>query len=211
MAATKSKKRTSGEQPSPSLDDKRWLTLIMAHHTRSEQLIGKRFSSLASSHLVEGLKSGRLRCMRERRTDPSEREPVSASFWHGLRINAEPDLSLIQILRGLPNQGNPPDLRTQVQGWAFFVWGPDIDSLWPAPRSVRETREMSSGRKPGPQPKHDWPQVVAAELIRRAKAGEKDPTAGAMIKYCEKKFSDEFSPGLKEMQGLLKKLLFGQF
>ena len=28
-----------------------------------------------------------------------------------------------------------------------------------------------------------------------------------MIDYCEKKFSDEFSPGLKEMQGLLKKLL----
>ena len=38
MATPKSKKRTTGEQPSPPLDDKRWLTLTMAHHTRSEQL-----------------------------------------------------------------------------------------------------------------------------------------------------------------------------
>ena len=66
---------------------------------------------------------------------------------------------------------------------------------------------MSSGRKPGPQPKHDWPLIVAAELIRRAREGKKDPTAAAMIRFCEKTFSDEFSPGLKEMQALLKLLL----
>ena len=101
----------------------------MAHHIRSEQLIGARFSSLAAGHLIEGLKSGKLRCMRESRTNPSERQRVPASFWHGLRIDAERDLSLIQIVRGLPIQGNAPDLRTQVYGWAFYVWKPDFDKL----------------------------------------------------------------------------------
>ncbi len=32
----------------------------MAHHIRSEQLTGARFSSRASSHLMEGLKSEKI-------------------------------------------------------------------------------------------------------------------------------------------------------
>ena len=99
------------------LDDPRWLTLTMAHHIRSEQLIGARFSSLASSHLMEGLKSGKLRCMRESRTNPSERERVPASFWQGLKIDVEPDLRLIQFHRGLPNQGDP------ARSWADLWLG----------------------------------------------------------------------------------------
>jgi hypothetical protein len=193
------------------LDDPRWVSLAMAHHTRSEQLTGARFSSLASSHLMEGLKSGKLRCMRESRTNTRERELVPASFWHGLRIDADPDLGLIQIHRGLPIQGNPPDLRTHVHGWAYYVWKPDFDKLWPPAEADHETTETSPRRKPGPPARHEWPLVVGAELIRRAKAGKKDPTAAAMIKHCEKTFSDQFSPGLKEMQVLLKKLLLGQF
>ena len=73
------KQQTARSQPSPSLDDPRWISLIMAHHIRSEQLIGARFSSLASGHLMEGLKSGKLRCMRESRTN-SERARVGACF-----------------------------------------------------------------------------------------------------------------------------------
>ena len=157
---------------------------------------------------MEGLKSGKLRCMRESRTNPSERKLVPASFWQNLNIHVEPDLSLIQIQRGRSIQRVTPRDLGQIYDWAFYVWKPDFDRLRPLAKADRET---SSSRKPGPPPTHDWPQVVAAELIRRAKAGEKDPTAGAMIKYCEKKFPDEFSPGLKEMQVLLKKLLFGQF
>ena len=99
----------------------------------------------------------------------------------------------------------------QIYDWVFYIWKPDYDRLWPPAKADREKTETSPRRKPGPSPTHEWPLVVAAELIRRAQAGEKDPTAAAMIRYCEKKFSDEFSPGLKEMQGLLKKLLFGQF
>jgi len=62
------------------LDDPRWVSLTIAHHIRSEQLIGARFSHLASSHLKEGLKRGKLCCMRESKADPSQRERVPASF-----------------------------------------------------------------------------------------------------------------------------------
>jgi hypothetical protein len=59
-------------------------------------------------------------------------------------------------------------------------------------------------RKPGPQPIKDWPTVVARELIRRAKAGEKEPTAIKMIEFCEGEIG--YSPVLREMQKLLEKL-----
>ena len=121
------------------LDDRRWLTLTMAHHTLSEQLIGERFSPLASSHLMEGLRSGKLRCMRESRTNPSERERVPASFWQGLRIDVEPDLRLIQILRGLSDPRERCPIFGQVYGWAFYVWKPDFDRLWPSAKADRET------------------------------------------------------------------------
>ena len=148
MAAPKSKKRTTGEQPSPPLDDKRWQTLTMAHHTRSEQLIGKRFSSHASSQLIEALRSGKLRCMRESRTNPSEREPVPASFWQGLKIYVEPDLSLIQILVGHPIQGEPSAIFGQIYGWVFFVWKPDIDRLWPPRKPIGRRRRCRSAGSP---------------------------------------------------------------
>jgi len=193
------------------LDDPRWLTLTMAHHTRSEQLTGKRFSSRASSHLMEGLKSGKLRCRRESRIDPSKRELVPSSFWQGLRIHEDPDVGVIQFRRDRTSQGETPRDLGQLYDWAYDVWMPDFETLWPAARPVPETRGGSSLRKPGPPPKHEWPLVVAAELIRRAKTGEGDPTAAEMIAHCETAFPDEFSPGLKEMQVLLKKLLLGQF
>src|SRR6187200_3442487 len=129
MATRKSKKRTTDEQPSPSLDDERWQTLIMAHHTRSEQLIGKRFSTHASSQLIEALRSGKLRYMRESKTSPSEREWVPASFWQNLNIYVEPDHSLIQIQFDRSNQRATQSDLQQLYGWVFYVWKPDCDKL----------------------------------------------------------------------------------
>ena len=211
MAARKSKQRSPGKQPSLSLDDKRWQTLIMAHHTRSEQLIGKRFSTHASGQLIEALRSGKLRCMCESRTNPSERKWVLASFWQNLNIHVEPDLGLIKIERRRSDQPVSQRDLGQIYDWVFYVWKPDFDKLWPPMKADRQTAKMSHRRKPGLPPTYEWPLVVAAELIRKAKVGERDPTAVEMIDHCETMFADKFSPGLKEMQVLLKKLLFGQF
>ena len=147
----------------------------MAHHIRSEQLIGARFSSLASSHLMEGLKSGKLRCMRESRTNPSKREQVPASFWQNLNIHVEPDLGLIQIQRGRSIQRVTPRDLGHIYDWAYYVWKPDFETLWPAAQPVRETRERSSRRKPGPPPKHEWPLVVAARVDPQSQDGRGGP------------------------------------
>ena len=65
--------------------------------------------------------------------------------------------------------------------------------------------------KPGKPEAYNWPLVVAAEMIRRAKKGMKDPTAAQMIEHCEKVLPGGYSPGLKEMQILVKQLISGQF
>jgi hypothetical protein len=87
---------------------------------------------------------------------------------------------------------------------------PDVAKRRPAlPQPADDAGLPPPRRKPGPPPDYDWPLVVAHELIRRAKAGEKDPTNAAMIEHCETNL--KCSPGLKEMQRLLNKLLRGQF
>ena len=204
MVTPKSKQRTPGA--SPSLNDKRWQTLTMAHHTRSEQLIGKRFSTHASSQLIEALRSGKLRCMRESRTNPSERTLVPTTFWYGLRIDAEADLSLIQIVRGLPIQRNAPDLRTQVYDWVFYVWKPDYDRLWSPAKSVEKTTEMSEGPKSGPKPKKNWKLHVAYELYRIVEIdGKLPPAASYFADFCSVKLS--YTPDPRAIQRLLKALL----
>ena len=84
---------------------------------------------------MEGLKSGKLRCMRESRTNPSERERVPASFWQNLNIDVEPDRSLIQIQRGRSIQRVIQRDLGQIHDWAFYVWKPDFDRLWPPANS----------------------------------------------------------------------------
>ena len=100
MAARKGKRTNADDLP---LDDRRWLALKTAHHIISEQLTGAQLSPIASFDLIEGLQSGKLRCMRRSLINPSERELVPASFWQGLRIDVEVDC--IRILPGVPIGG----------------------------------------------------------------------------------------------------------
>ena len=123
------KQKTTRSKPSPSLDDLRWLTLTMAHHTLSERLVGARFPNLASRHLMEVLKGEKLRCMRESGRNPSEREPVEAAFWQDHWIVADPDTG-IQIL---PIKPTRRDLR---HFWIYYVWKSDFDRLLPGGQAV---------------------------------------------------------------------------
>jgi hypothetical protein len=182
------------------LDDPRWLPLINLYNELSEQLTGKPDSPLARMELLERLRTGELRWMRRSIKDPSQRERGHPSFFQDRLITAIGADSRIY-----------PGEKGYIF-WAYYVWKPDRGGLWQSPdTNQRKVDPPSRRRKPGPPPTHEWPLVVAAEVIRRIKAGKKDPTATAMIKYCENTLPDEFSPGLKEMQLLLKKLLLGQF
>jgi hypothetical protein len=60
-------------------------------------------------------------------------------------------------------------------------------------------------RRPGRQPKHDWPKHVTHEVIRRLRAGEKEPTAPEMLQFCEDKWG--WQPDIRQMQMLLRDLL----
>jgi hypothetical protein len=205
MPARKSKKQTSN-RPSPPLNDPRWVSLTMAHHMRSEQLTGKRFSPRASTHLMEALKSGELQCRRESRKDPSEREPVLSSFWQGLRIHEDPDGGIIQLQRDRMSQGENPHDLGQLFEWAYDVWMPDFDKLWPSAKADQEATEMSPRRKPGPTPIKNWKLHVAAELYRIFEIeGKQPPPASYFADFCRDKLN--YVPDMRAIQRLLKHLL----
>jgi hypothetical protein len=58
--------------------------------------------------------------------------------------------------------------------------------------------------KPGPEPKHDWPIHVTREVIRRLIAGEKFPSAAAMLQWCGDKW--DWQPDIRQIQRHLKDL-----
>ena len=204
MAARKSKKRTPGEQLSPPLDDPRWVSLTMAHHIRSEQLTGKRFSPRASTHLMEALKSGKLQCRRESRKDPSQREPVLSSFWQGLRIHEDPNGGIIQLQRDRASQGETPRDLGQLYDWAYDVWMPDFNKLWPSAKADQKS-EPSMRRKPGRKPTGNWQAFVHGALAVFLKEGRQVPPASEFAQLCENTL--DYQPELREIQKVLKELL----
>jgi len=60
-------------------------------------------------------------------------------------------------------------------------------------------------RKPGPQARGDWPKHVTREVIRRLRAGEREPTAPEMLQWCEDNW--RWQPDIRQMQQLLRDLL----
>jgi len=176
----------------------------MAHHIRSEQLIGGRFSSLASSHLMEGLKSGKLRCMRESMTNPSKREQVPTSFWQNLNIHVEADLKLIQIQRAPSIQQVTPRDLGQIYDWAFYVWKPDFDRLWPKAEADQKSEPLMR-RKAGRKPTENWQAFVLGALAVFVKDGKQVPPASYFAQLCEDELS--YQPDLREIQKLIRKRL----
>ena len=148
------------------LDDPRWRSFTMTHHNRSEQLIGKRFSSQASNHLMDALQRGKLRCMRESRKIPIERKRVPASFWEGLEIDANPELGIIQIRHV---RGAPRDLG-DLYGWAYYVWEPDIDIIWGT--GATAATEAAGAAQPA-QPERSEPEQLPQRIIKPRRGGSR--------------------------------------
>jgi hypothetical protein len=158
---------------------------------------------LAERDLLEDMRSGRLATAARRtaRDGAETFERLKPSFWKELTLLAPSD--------GLPVQVRGLDVKSLARSslW-FFVARCDLDKLYAGAAAAHQESDMPPPRrKPGKQPTYDWPLVVAAELIRRAKVGEKEPTAAKMIEFCEAKV--RYTPGLKEMQLLLRKLRLG--
>ena len=90
--------------------------------------------------------------------------------------------------------------------WDIYLWGPDIERIWPPEAPPSEQRaDEAPHRPPGRQPKHDWPKHIRREVIRRLRAGEREPTAPEMLQWCEDKWG--WQPDIRQMQRLLSDLL----
>jgi hypothetical protein len=106
---------------------------------------------------------------------------------------------------------------------AFFVWRPKFEKIWPAlaasavphaassarddeptPATAARTDDKPQRRRPGPQPELRWRTALAHELIRRARAGEPEPTAEQMCALVQDKSG---KPDLRTVQKEMKKLL----
>jgi hypothetical protein len=114
--------------------------------------------------------------------------------------------------------------RREGEKWYFFVHRRELDLRYPAQgwdekqerhsfapgqdagqEPQAETQPPPSRRRPGPPPKNDWPTRVTRELIRRARAGERNPTAPEMLQWCEDMW--DWQPDIRQMQNLLRVLL----
>jgi hypothetical protein len=99
--------------------------------------------------------------------------------------------------------------------WDVYFWGPDIEKIWPpavatttttpTTHAGAETHANPARGKPGPAPRHDWPEHVTREVIRRLQHSERFPSAPAMLQWCANNF-DGFEPNLRQMQDHLRDL-----
>jgi hypothetical protein len=161
--------------------------------------------------LFEAMDDGRVG-YKFRQTVGGRKQALESPGWlsEWERNSAPDDLSDVWVQR-LEESGI---LRQARSGVVFYVWEPDlVEKLWP-PCEERAESEPETGqqpekpprRPPGPTPRYDWRILIARELIRRAKAEEKDPTATKMIELCAKSKLD-YQPRLRSVQELLKQLL----
>ena len=121
----------------------------------------------------------------------------------------------------------PPEDATPVyfgrEDSAFFVWRPKFEKIWPklaasaAPHAASSARDdeptpattasiddKPQRRRPGPQPELRWRTALARELIRRARAGEPEPTAEQMCELVQEKSG---KPDVRTVQKEMKNLL----
>ena len=106
---------------------------------------------------------------------------------------------------------------------AFFVRRPEFEKIWPAlaasaaphaassarddeptPATTASIDDKPQRRRPGPQPELRWRTALARELIRRARAGEPEPTAEQMCELVQEKSG---KPDVRTVQKEMKNLL----
>lgn len=195
------------------LDDPRWLPLPRALEY-CRRRIGSEF--FAPLEMQQEFAAGHIRTA-VRYLDESTQPPTSkvalltTASWKGR--------TLIWKRKGLLSDSFKEGLHRSM----IYVWQPDLEKKWAPPSpppspSERATEpperasepldlapDVSPRRKPGKRPTKDWPTHVARELIRRARAGDKMPTAAQMCQFCQNILC--WQPDIRQMQRLLRDLL----
>jgi hypothetical protein len=118
------------------------------------------------------------------------REPVPASFWAEHSFACSPNGDIGVGFRFPPNHYEPSEPSSTLTAiWAFYLWEPDCERVWPAlaPRAVAAREAEASEplrRKPGPRPTKEWKLFIAHKLYILHEAGKPTPTAGELQELC---------------------------
>jgi hypothetical protein len=157
---------------------------------------------LAAKDLTDAVADKRLPCMQRAIAShiapDQDREIVPLSFWDKYEFGFDPVSEKLQPwAKGL--------VDVEFFRVVFFFWKPKFEKIWPAlAASAARTDDKLERRMPGPQPELRWRTALARELIRRARAGEPEPTAEQMCTLVQDKSG---RPDLRTVQKEMKKLL----
>jgi hypothetical protein len=132
----------------PLEDDARWMSLneaVELHERRTRSL------TLTVFDLEQKLAIGQLHCMRRKRTS-GERKREPCSFWnyHFIGVSSRhvdvyrppPGVDRTQRHK-IDDYGNI--VADRLDGWMFYVWRPDFETLWPT-TAVVEPRPNNPGK-----------------------------------------------------------------
>ena len=134
------------------------------------------------------------------------RELLPASFWveHFFACSSNGE---IRVARRLPPgyHGSSEPSFTLTADWAFYLWRPDCERVWPllAPQQVQQVDESEAlHRRRGPKPR--WQLFIAATLYNLLETGKAIPTASELDQLCEIELGHQ--PGESAINKWLKKL-----
>src|SRR5262245_14667180 len=223
---SKRRRKARGRTGELSLDSPNWMPLAEAHRL----LTGLRGNPyLAAKDLTAAVAAKRsdkrLPCMQraiESEIAPDQdREIVPLSFWDKYEFICDLVIEKLRVCKREAHILTPVGLAGEDA--AFFVWRPKFEKIWPAlaasaaphaassarddeptPAPTARTDDKLKRRMPGPQPELRWRTALARELIRRARAGEPEPTAEQMCALVQEKSG---TPDIRTVQKEMKKLL----
>jgi hypothetical protein len=174
---------------------------------------------LVAVELIEPLRAGKVRAIervvtinrvpgRPPTPEKAETYELTSDFWKAAKIHVWPEP---ETGDGVYIQEGTPPGYTGGWGHNIFFRRADIDALWPSTPTAPGESAKPVRRKPGPRPRHNWKEELAAELIRRALAGEKIPldndaeVAGQMEEW----FGDQYdwAPDNADLRKEIAKLL----
>ena len=131
----------------PLKDDARWRPIAAVHR----QLIARNnVSYVSAADLEKALARGRVHCVR--RSAAGDRKRVARKEWGTelvLRESRAEGLGVHDRLE--PRKGAAQQVSLLIRGWHFFVWQPDIDTVWPASNDSSKARnEVPTDFPPSP-------------------------------------------------------------
>jgi hypothetical protein len=137
------------------LNDPRWLAMKAAIDLREQQTADV---GLALRDIEQAMASGKLRSMR-RDLAGGEAELVAAVFWETHFVGYLTPLSVI-ICRQTDSDRYKTDeygnlAAERLDGWAFYIWKPDLEKYWLTTKLEEELDE----------PKPGWQVARVKELL----------------------------------------------